>query len=87
VFDTGGPAVGKGSVTISAMMLQDDEGREVAIKIDRVDPKKFSLETATKTYIEVCGVCVLCLGCRAPPPLTVNVWILSNMEVMHFAWN
>lgn len=34
--------------------LQDDEGREVAIKIDRLDSKKFSLETATKSYIEVC---------------------------------
>ncbi len=32
---------------------QDDEGREVAIKIDRVDSKKFSAETATKSYVEV----------------------------------
>ena len=34
---------------------QDDEGREVAIKIDRLDSKKFSAETATKSYIEVSG--------------------------------
>ena len=33
--------------------VQDDEGREVAIKIDRLDSKKFSAETATKSYIEV----------------------------------
>jgi len=33
--------------------VQDDEGREVAIKMDRLDSKKFSPETATKSYIEV----------------------------------
>ena len=33
--------------------LQDDEGREVAIKIDRLDAKKFTAEIATKSYVEV----------------------------------
>ena len=33
--------------------LQDDEGREVAIKIDRMDSKKYSADTATKAYVEV----------------------------------
>lgn len=35
-------------------MLQDDEGREVAIKIDRMD-SKFSAnpDSATKAYMEV----------------------------------
>jgi serine/threonine protein kinase len=31
----------------------DDEGREVALKIDRLDSKKCTPETATKSYIEV----------------------------------
>ena len=34
-------------------VLQDDEGREVALKIDRLDSKKCTPETATKSYIEV----------------------------------
>ena len=41
---------------ISSSRWQDDEGREVAIKIDRIDksdPKKFNLESATKSYVEV----------------------------------
>ena len=33
--------------------MQDDEGREVALKIDRLDSKKCTPETATKSYIEV----------------------------------
>lgn len=41
--------------------VQDDEGRGVAIKIDRLDSKKFSLETATKSYIEVCAPYEFCL--------------------------
>ena len=47
--------------------MQDDEGREVALKIDRLDSKKCTPETATKSYIEVyiyiysCSVCV-CVG-------------------------
>ena len=32
---------------------QDDEGLEVALKIDRLDSKKLSPDTATKSYIEV----------------------------------
>ena len=32
---------------------QDDEGRSVAIKIDRLDSKKCTPDTATKAYIEV----------------------------------
>ena len=47
--------------------MQDDEGREVALKIDRLDSKKCTPETATKSYIEVyiytCSVCVcVCVG-------------------------
>ena len=33
--------------------MQDDEGRDVALKIDRLDSKKCIPETATKSYIEV----------------------------------
>ena len=40
-------------VLLYVCVSQDDEGREVAIKIDRLDSKKFSVETATKSYIEV----------------------------------
>ena len=38
---------------LGCCVSQDDEGTEVAIKIDRVDSKKFSAETATKSYVEV----------------------------------
>ncbi len=31
----------------------DDEGREVAIKIDRMDSRKYNAESATKAYVEV----------------------------------
>ncbi len=38
---------------VFTLFYQDDEGRQVAIKIDRLDSKKFSAETATKSYVEV----------------------------------
>ena len=36
-----------------ASSATDDEGREVAIKIDRMDSKKYNAESATKAYVEV----------------------------------
>ena len=35
------------------LSAQDEEGVEVAIKIDRMDSRKYSSETATKAYVEV----------------------------------
>ena len=40
-------------VMMMSLPVQDDEGREVALKIDRLDSKKCTPETATKSYIEV----------------------------------
>ena len=37
----------------SCLSAQDVEGVEVAIKIDRMDSRKCSSETATKAYVEV----------------------------------
>jgi len=42
----------------------DDEGREVGIKIDRLDSKKYTPETATKAYIEVRTPCVTFTVCQ-----------------------
>lgn len=42
----------------------DDEGREVAIKIDRMDSKKYNAETATKAYIEVLNCFVQLVSSR-----------------------
>ena len=41
------------TLTHSLTHSQDDEGLEVALKIDRLDSKKLSPDTATKSYIEV----------------------------------
>ena len=34
-------------------LFQDDEGREIAVKIDKQDRKHFNMETATKAYNEI----------------------------------
>ena len=56
---------------------QDDEGREVGIKIDRMDSKHYSSETATKAYIEVCALSLLSLLSPPSSPLPPLPSLLS----------
>ena len=41
------------TIMMLCVYVQDDEGRDVALKIDRLDSKKCTPDTATKSYIEV----------------------------------